>query len=204
MRHAKTILVGFWLVFLCVCSTHLIGQTTTHGTMTLVYQGGTAQFTLTTAFPGGQPGSGWSVTGQWDTIGGWLALCNPCVGSIDVNGTVVGNDFLGGTANSNASASPPSRYYPSVAWGSLFAPGPSDFTITGPPIPLPPGLVPGLYVGTFSFTGALCGVVVPMYSTCTPNLPNLASAPGTGVVFVTLAQHCNTCQLYATQVMYTF
>jgi hypothetical protein len=208
MSHARTILAGFWLVSFCVCSAQLmIGQapttpTTAHGTITLQYQSEGALFTLTTVYPGNQPGSGWSAAGAFDDSNGWPTLCNPCVSSITVFGESTNGDFLGGTANTTTVAA--NTYFPSVNWGNFLSPGGSGFLITGPSIAIPPpGNVPGLYVGTFSLTGSLCGFVVPFFNECTPNLTMLENAPGTGVVFVTLAVN-HIGQLYATQVVFTF
>ncbi len=194
MRHAKAILVVFWFVCFCACSTQLIAQTTTHGTITTVYPFEATQFTLTTVPPGGNAVV-WTLTGEFDNLNTSFALCNPCSSMISVNGLVVGNDFQGGTASLGV---PQTTYYPSVNWGSLNAPGPSIFTVTGPDVT---GVVnPGNYVSTFSFTGALCGVIVPFQ--CAVNLPNLASS-GTGIVYVIVGRNAIG-QLYETSVTYAF
>jgi hypothetical protein len=162
--------------------------------ITTVYPHEGTQFTLTTVLPGGKAVL-WTVTGEFDNLNTSFALCNPCRSTISVDGLVEGNDFLGGTASLGV---PQTTYYPSVNWGSLSAAGPSRFTVTGPDIT---GVVsPGNYVSTFSFTGALCGVIVPFQ--CAVNLPNLVSS-GTGIVYVIVGRNAIG-QLYETSVTYTF
>lgn len=196
MRHSKANTMLLCLVCGCLFfSAQLSGQTPapTHGTITVTYQFGRA-FTLSTVGCN-TAGCGWNLTGTFDYIGGWLALCNPCGGPINVNGEVVGNDFFGGTANYVGT---PVTYYANVQWGSLFAQGPSYFVITGPNIPYASHGV-GTFSGPFSFVGALCGVAISP-SSCDVNIPNMT---GTGVVFVTIATN-GIGQTYATQVMYVF
>ncbi len=76
--------------------------------------------------------------------------------------------------------------------------GPSDFFITGPDIPLPPNGV-GTYVGTFTFSGTLCGVVYGPHN-CDVYLPSMT---GTGTVFVTIVRN-QTGQRFETSALYTF
>ena len=190
------IAVACFLVFSFLFALPLMGQET-HGTIT-VGNGENVTFTMSTAFPQGQAGGGWNFTGNFDDNFNWPALCNPCFSQIAVGGTVSGNDFMGGTANFTGGII---GYYPSVNWGYITPAGPSYFQITGPNIPLPPASV-GTFAGTFSFGGALCGVVHPngQFGPCAVELSNMS---GTGVVFVTIGiNHIG--QQYATQVVYVF
>jgi hypothetical protein len=189
----------FFLGLLVLCfSTQLLGQSTvTHGTIS-VFQPEGVGFTLTTAFPPGQFQGGWSLTGEFDDNFNWPAFCNPCFSSLAVGGLVSGNDFFGGTANFTGT---PLQYYPNVNWGYITPAGPSYISISGPNIPLPANTV-GTFVGTFTFSGALCGVTKAngQFGPCTVLLSDMV---GTGTVFITIAiNHIG--QQYTTEVEYVF
>ena len=143
----------------------------TNGTITIT---GTAP---TGAFNFGGPGfaaSGAFSDGVWGPT--FCVACAP--GSVlSVNGTEVGNDFSSGSATVGASS------FANVQWGDLNASGISIFTVSGPGIVLNAGA--GIYHGTFSLTGSLCGTqgnAIP--NPCVVNLPSLT---GVGTVAVTVA-----------------
>jgi hypothetical protein len=120
-------------------------------------------------------GNNFSVSGNfsegpWPTNGCYLlpfgSACSP-------NGSVVGNDFGGGSGTQNGNV------YPGVSFGDLLALGPSFFSFTGPSIAIP---APGTYSGTFTFDGALCGTDSGSPEPDHPCLIDLPELTGYGTV----------------------
>ena len=122
-------------------------------------------------------GSDFSVSGNFSN-GNWELTGNPhpYPSQLNVNGLVSGNDFYGGGVYESSGNSQ------TVNWGDLNAAGPSIFNITGPPIPL--SMEAGIYTGTFSFTGSLCGTLYPGSSIPNPCFASLPSLEGEGIVSV--------------------
>lgn len=140
-------------------------------------------------------GSGFSVSGQFLDYGGW-ANCTPCIPGVklDVNGSVVGNDFLNGSGTVGTTSFDP------VYYGDMDQayPGSSVFNVSGPAITL---AGPGTYYSTFSFNGSLCGTNGgPEFAhPCLVNLPGLT---GSGIVEATATLENG--YLYVRNAVYTF
>jgi hypothetical protein len=98
---------------------------------------------------------------------------------------VSGNAFVGGGA-----AIINSIPFSNVNWGDLNAQGPSIFIITGPGIVLNNGA--GTYLGSFSFTGSLCGTI-DFSGVCAANLPTLT---GSGQVAVQILSYVDNGQTF--------
>jgi hypothetical protein len=122
-------------------------------------------------------GSDFQVNGAFENLGGWAPyFCYLCdVSALGVDGLVIGNSFLGGSASIGNTA------FPLVAFGGLNSAGPSVFTVTGPQIILNG---PGSYVAPFSFTGQLCGTQVPGGAVPDPCIVNLPVLTGIGEVTI--------------------
>ena len=119
-------------------------------------------------------GRNFAVDGVFD-LGNWgpahCFWCDPGT-VIDVGSVQSGTDFRNGSATIDGVS------YPNVLWGSLDNLGPSLFLAAGPGIVLDHGA--GMYFGTFTFTGMLCGAT-DFTGVCTVDLPFLA---GSGTVAV--------------------
>lgn len=181
--------LAFCFVCLSVCSMPLFGDVVTSGSIQTTGIAGFGTFTLS--------GSNFDASGGFDN-GNWgPTSCSPCTpGSIlSVDGLVSGNAFVGGGA-----AIINSMPFSNVNWGDLNAQGPSIFMITGPGIVLNNGA--GTYVGTFSFTGSLCGTI-DSSGVCAANLPILA---GSGQVAVQVTSYIDNGQTFLNyeQATYTF
>lgn len=104
--------------------------------------------------------------------------CGPPPATVDVNGIQTGTDFAPGNATVGATT------FASINWGSsdpnADQPIGTHFQVSGPPIVLNDG--PGIYQGTFSFVGSLCGNPPggsAAATSCVVGLPNLT---GSGIV----------------------
>lgn len=86
--------------------------------------------------------------------------------AISAFGTVIGNDIFPGSGTVMG------VIFPTVLWGDLEAEKPSAFNLAGPSITIN---APGVYAGSFTFTGALCGTdpVGPSPRPCVIDLPTL-------------------------------
>ncbi len=123
-------------------------------------------------------GNGFTATGSFSD-GAWgpqCFLCNPVI----VAGVATGGDF------SNGSATVGTTNFPNVNWDNFFPPqgSGSEFHITGPLISLNNGQ--GTYVGTFSFTGSLCGVDPNAHTMPDPCIVDLRQLTGSGLVSLTV------------------
>jgi hypothetical protein len=137
-------------------------------------------------------GSEFSASGTFE-FGNWslAGALAPPGGSLGVNGFVFGDDFgFGGATVSGTD-------FGAVNWGSFLAPRASVFSITGLPITLDHG--PGIYAGTFTFTGGLCGNPGGNPPTCAVDLPDLT---GSGTVSVNIVPRAGL--LTSESATYTF
>jgi len=137
--------------------------------------------------------NGFTLTGGIYVPGNYIGVwCNPCGSQLDITAGGSGLDFLGG----NAFTWLPNQTFTNLAWGSIWAGGPSYLLITGPPIPISG---PGAYTGSFTYTAALCGLVSGHFYTCDVTVP-LQS--GSGQVVVYINKNPTTGFLYTTGVTY--
>lgn len=131
------------LVFALLSASQVFGATVTGGSIQVTGLLTSGRFAL--------QGSFFDVNGGF-TDGNWMALraCQPCLPGTNVSpfGYQVGEDFLTGTALVNGST------YPYVLWGYALALKGSTIQVDGPPIQIGGA---GVYTGTFTFTGQLCG-----------------------------------------------
>jgi hypothetical protein len=185
----RALRLAFCLAFCSACSMPLFGAAISGGSIQTTGIAGFGTFTLS--------GSNFDASGGFDN-GNWgLTSCSPCTpgSTLSVDGLVSGNAFVGGgAATINGTA------FSNVNWGDLNAQGPSIFMITGPGIVLNNGA--GTYLGSFSFTGSLCGTI-DFSGACAANLPTLT---GSGQVAVQIVSYVNNGQTFLNyeQATYTF
>ena len=146
-------------------------------------------------------GSDFTTSGSIQSSGLAPLLCRPSCSVLDVQGTFGG--FVSNTDFGSGAATVGGTTFPQLNWANFYSPGPSFslFTITGPDI-IVNG--PGTYVGTFSFTGSLCGG--PLGVNINGQLPCLVDLPqltGSGIVTDTIEAFPNG-QLHEVDVTYTF
>jgi hypothetical protein len=123
------------------------------------------------------PVGNWQFGQQW--CGGQPGWCDPG-DSVGVGGYIGNMDISGGPGTVDGIT------YPLLIWGSWMHPGPSYFRITGDPITL--GAVPGVYTSTFSFEGALCGILPGSSGYPEPCEVALRPLSGIGIVAMTFVE----------------
>ena len=144
-------------------------------------------------------GSDFTASGGFSESGLAPLLCRPTCGVLDLEaangkGFVSPLDFSGGTATVGGST------FPTLSWAAVGPLGFSRFYITGPDIVVSG---PGTYVGTFSFTGSLCGGSKSANNgghECFVNLPQLT---GSGIVTDVIEAYPNG-QLHEVDLTFTF
>ncbi|HEY4899792.1 MAG TPA: PEP-CTERM sorting domain-containing protein [Terriglobales bacterium] len=192
MRYVKLTILLCGLVWLCCSSNLFASQVVSSGSICCLEPA-----TLYTFATFQLSGAGFSVTGEFDDPTGTSSFggCGSCPPGtlLPISGSTGGENFGVGTATIGTTS------YPFVSW---FLPGNnplgSVISISGPPI-LMSG--PGIFRGTFSFIGELCGVDSLNDTSCTVSLPNLT---GSGIVTVELAPIVGSPNLYVSEEYYTF
>lgn len=177
--------LAFCLVCCSVCSMPLFGDAVTSGSIQVVGSTPSGRFTLS--------GSNFVATGSF-IFGVWGPTgCLPCSDGfvLLVAGGVTGGDFGGGSAIIDGIP------FANVLWGQANSRGSSGFFANGPGIVVNHGA--GIYFGTFSFTGSLCGLTDNFSPECAVELPNLS---GSGRVAVELVESVD--KLWFKQATYTF
>src|SRR5277367_2114877 len=176
MRYVRWTILLCGLIWFCCSSTQLFSsEVVTSGYMCCLNPGNLfegAFFELS--------GAGFDVTGSFENPAGtgWgPGYCYACLPGtlLPVFGLTGSDDFNGGTAQIG------STYYSSVAWYNYYSLYYSEFIVSGPQILL---TGPGIFRGTFSFAGVLCGFLTEEDTSCDVSLPSLT---GSGIVTVDVA-----------------
>jgi hypothetical protein len=169
------------LVFFCILAPCLFGGTITRGS--IEFSGGflpTGPFTLS--------GDNFSVSG-WISSGNWqfgLGWCSGMPGSCDPGDSIGVGGYVGNMDVRGGSGTVDGITYPHLIWGSFNHPGPTYLQVTGDPITLDAG--PGVYTGTFSFEGALCGILPGSSGYPEPCEVALRPLSGIGIVAMTFVE----------------
>jgi len=143
-------------------------------------------------------GNDFTASGSFTESGLGPLLCRPSCSVLDLEATHGGfvspSDFSAGAATVGGTT------FPVLSWAAFPPGGLSLFNITGPDIAVNG---PGIYVGTFSFTGSLCGgtsLVVNGQHPCVVDLPQLT---GSGIVTDVIEAFPNG-QLHEVDLTFTF
>jgi MYXO-CTERM domain-containing protein len=149
------------LIGLALCGQYLPAAVVTNGFINLGGSPRTFEFS----------GDGFHLTGAYDFLSTWVALVPGGVGTVGASGS----DLRGGSATVGG------VHYPSINW--------NGWILAHADVPIPPGppMSVHTFTGPFTFTGALCGVIGPIFgengpAPCEFEFPSLT---GSGIATIT-------------------